>query len=153
MKGPNKVASSGGILRDEDGRWTCGYARALGTCSAYIAELWGVLDGLLLACDRGFTKVDVQLDSMIMVNHLANFGDVSFTGSAIVNRIRTLLCLDWDVCFSHCYREANACADAMATISCDEDVVLCLFESPPTLISPLWLTDLIGVVTPRVIYL
>lgn len=151
VKGVHKVAGSGGVLRDDVGRWICGYARALGTCSAYIAELWGVLDGLLIARDRGFSKIDVQVDSMIVMNQLSNSGPVSVSGAALVNRIRALLSLYWEVRFSHCYREANSCADAMASIGCNQEVILCLYEFPPAIVSPLWLADFIGVSTPRVI--
>lgn len=45
------------------------------------------------------------------------------------------------------------CVDAMASIECDQDVILFLFEVPPASISPLWLANLTGVATLRVISL
>ncbi|EOY13577.1 Uncharacterized protein TCM_032178 [Theobroma cacao] len=39
----------------------------LGKCSAYRAELWGVLYGLRLAWDLGFKKVMVQVDNKMVV--------------------------------------------------------------------------------------
>lgn len=36
-------ARCGGLIRDDRGRWLCGFARSLGSChSAYIAKLWDV---------------------------------------------------------------------------------------------------------------
>lgn len=43
---------SGGVLRDNSGKWIVGYARVLGSCSTYIVELWGVLNGLILLGER-----------------------------------------------------------------------------------------------------
>lgn len=42
VRGSDAVVGSGGLLRDDQGRWLCGYARHLGSCSAYITELWTV---------------------------------------------------------------------------------------------------------------
>ncbi|KAK5811200.1 hypothetical protein PVK06_026524 [Gossypium arboreum] len=38
----------GGVRRDDRGQWILGYNRPLGKCTAAVAELWGILDGLLL---------------------------------------------------------------------------------------------------------
>lgn len=42
------VAGCGGLLRDHEGKWLGGFSRNLGSCHAFMAELWGVLDGLQL---------------------------------------------------------------------------------------------------------
>ncbi|PNX68268.1 ribonuclease H, partial [Trifolium pratense] len=45
----NGVTSGcGGILRNSHGQWISGFSRNLGRCNAYLAELWGVFDGLRL---------------------------------------------------------------------------------------------------------
>jgi hypothetical protein len=36
-----------------NGNWICGFAKSLGTCNAFVAELWGVLEGLNLARVQG----------------------------------------------------------------------------------------------------
>ncbi|MBA0732342.1 hypothetical protein Gogos_016441 [Gossypium gossypioides] len=38
----------GEIIRDEKGKWILGYNLFLGKCSVFVAELWSILDGLLL---------------------------------------------------------------------------------------------------------
>ena len=45
----NNVAGCGGVLRDDNGKWICGFSKWLGVCSAYVAELWGVMEGLKMA--------------------------------------------------------------------------------------------------------
>ncbi|KAK2382454.1 TMV resistance protein N [Trifolium repens] len=56
----NNSAGCGGLLRNSNGQWLGGFSRHLGTCNAYIAELWGVLDGLKLAYERGFKKIELH---------------------------------------------------------------------------------------------
>lgn len=43
------VVGCGGLLRDYNGVWIGGFAKHLGVCSTYVAELWGVLEGLNMA--------------------------------------------------------------------------------------------------------
>ncbi|KAH1040511.1 hypothetical protein J1N35_042254 [Gossypium stocksii] len=37
-----------GVIRDEKGTWILGYNQFLGKCSVGVAELWGILNGLVL---------------------------------------------------------------------------------------------------------
>lgn len=46
-----------------------------------------------------------------------------------------------DILLSHCYREANKCVDALASMSCKQDVFLVNFYHPPDAISLLLLAD------------
>jgi ribonuclease HI len=57
-------------------------SRHLDRCSAYIAELWGVFEGLRLARERGISKIKVQVDSRVVVQTLnsSNFGLVFWVG-------------------------------------------------------------------------
>ncbi|KAH1067419.1 hypothetical protein J1N35_032406 [Gossypium stocksii] len=47
------VASAGGLVRDSNGNWICGFNRLIGICSPLQAELWGVLDVLRVAWQKG----------------------------------------------------------------------------------------------------
>lgn len=51
-RGNPGLATSGGVLRDEDGRWCGGFAVNIGRCSAPLAELWGVYYGLYVAWEK-----------------------------------------------------------------------------------------------------
>ncbi|KAJ0101781.1 hypothetical protein Patl1_05176 [Pistacia atlantica] len=42
-------AGGGGLLRNYEGSWICGYIGNIGMCSAFLAEAWTILDGLNLA--------------------------------------------------------------------------------------------------------
>lgn len=54
VRGGEYKASSGGIIRNMDGDWLSGYSWNIGACSIAKAELWGVVDGLHLAYEKGF---------------------------------------------------------------------------------------------------
>ena len=38
-------ADSGGLIRNGEGDWACGYARKIGVIMSFAAELWGLRDG------------------------------------------------------------------------------------------------------------
>ncbi|KAL9304836.1 putative ribonuclease H domain-containing protein [Arabidopsis thaliana] len=63
-------AAAGGVIRDEDGLWVGGFALHIGVCSAPMAELWGVYYGLLIAWDQGFRRVELEVDSELVVGFL-----------------------------------------------------------------------------------
>jgi hypothetical protein len=75
----NNFAGCGGLLRNSNGQWLGGFSRHLGTCTAYIAELWGVLDGLKFAYVRGFKKIELHIDSNVVV-HRAREMEVLLVG-------------------------------------------------------------------------
>ncbi|KAL4370604.1 hypothetical protein AHAS_Ahas06G0082400 [Arachis hypogaea] len=56
-------AGCGSLLRDENGKWIAGFTHTIGNCSAFIAELWGVVQGLNLARRLGMKKIMVECDS------------------------------------------------------------------------------------------
>jgi ribonuclease HI len=120
-------------------------------CSAYLTELWGVIDGLRLARDRGITKLKVQVDSRVVVQTLNSSNTGSVVGWRLIREIRQLLALDWEIRICHIYREANACADALANMGCDQGLGLRVYEQCPASLSSLLLMDVMGIATPRVI--
>jgi ribonuclease HI len=145
------TAGCGGLIRNSEGQWLGGFSRNLGCCSAYLAELWGVYDGLCLARNIGVQKVKLHVDSSVVVQTLNNSTGGSIVGWRLIQEIRRLLTLDWEVKVSHSYREANTCADALANMGCDHDQGLRVYDLCPTGLSSLLLDDVMGISTPRVI--
>lgn len=47
------------------GEWQGGFARFLGSCSAYIIELWGVLD-----FELRFRAIEFHIDSKVIVQNI-----------------------------------------------------------------------------------
>lgn len=52
------------------GSWVCGFFRSLGICNAFVAELWGVIDGLNLTSRKGFPAVELCVDSEVVIKSL-----------------------------------------------------------------------------------
>ncbi|MCI44373.1 ribonuclease H protein, partial [Trifolium medium] len=48
----------------------CGFTKGLGACSAYVAKLWGVLEGLKMARVCGVRKLEIHIDSMVVVTSI-----------------------------------------------------------------------------------
>jgi ribonuclease HI len=147
----NAKAGCGGLIRGSDGKWLGGFSKFIGNCSAYVAELWGVLEGLKYAWNLGFRRVELHIDSQIVVKIIQEETRVSSSCWSLLRRIRQLLVLDWEVRIQHSYREANKCADMLANIGCDSGGPLIYYESCPTPLSFLFAADLVGVATPRLI--
>jgi hypothetical protein len=82
-----------------------------------------------------------------------NKKDGSLVGRALVGRIRRLIDLDWEVNVQHVYRESNQCVNALANISCNMLTDVCFFESCPSQISHLMITDMLRIASPKVVFL
>lgn len=74
------------VLRDMEvscvivGAWICGFSKSLGPCNAFLAELWGVFTGVQLAMSRGFTKMEVQVDSQVVASLLSRSNQMGSIG-------------------------------------------------------------------------
>lgn len=49
-----KNAFAGGVVCDQAGNWILGFNHYLGKCSPFVAELWGILDRLLILLNKGY---------------------------------------------------------------------------------------------------
>lgn len=60
-------AATGGVARDHEGNWIVGFSRFLGVCSPFEAEVWGILDGILILLNMGFGKISILSDNLEVV--------------------------------------------------------------------------------------
>lgn len=142
-------AGCGGLLRDSSGQLVVGFAKSISVGSSIAAELWALQEGLGLCVDRGCLAVDIELDataaiSLISSNVISN-GDLS----GLVDDCRVLLLRLPQVKVSHCFREANFCADALAKLRLASVVLSSVFVSPPPVLVQLLHNDVLGVSRPR----
>jgi len=122
-------------------------------CSAYVAELWGVYEGLQYARRLGFILVELNVDSLVVTKNLLDEEDVSPISRSLVQKIRRLLQMAWEVKVQHSYRDANTCADALANIGCSMGSTLMIYKSCSTQLRHLLVADQMGVPQPRMINL
>ncbi|KAG7559744.1 Ribonuclease H-like superfamily [Arabidopsis thaliana x Arabidopsis arenosa] len=64
------LATAGGVLRNEAGEWCGGFALNIGRCSAPLAELWGVYYGLYIAWEQRITRLELEVDYVMVVEFL-----------------------------------------------------------------------------------
>ncbi|XP_058726246.1 uncharacterized protein LOC131597572 [Vicia villosa] len=70
--------------------------------------------GLNYALRLGLDGVELNDDYMAVVNAIKNGASTSIVGQSLVNNIRLLLNLHWEVIMAHSYREVNYCGAALA---------------------------------------
>jgi ribonuclease HI len=142
----------GGVIRGSFGEWIHGFSKFIGRGDAYIAELWGVLEGISLARRMNFSKVEVRIDSLEVVNDITNKKPSRMCGKALVGRICQIMDLDWDVIVNHSYREANWLADALARHSFYVNDEACFFHDCPNFCKHHLDADEKGIVSPRSVF-
>ncbi|GAU30840.1 hypothetical protein TSUD_267600 [Trifolium subterraneum] len=144
-------AGYGGVIRGNQGEWLGGFFKGVGYCNAFVAELWGVLEGLSLVRRLGFDRVELSVDSKAVVQVISTEKTQGAEGFAIVNKIHRLLKMDWNVIIVHEYREANKCADALTNIGCNLEREVIYYEDCPEEIRNILVADEMGITTPRLI--
>jgi ribonuclease HI len=149
-KGIGEYSGCGGLFRDTEGRWLKGYIRKIGVCDALHAEMWGMYLGLEMAWREKIPQLIVESDSKILIDMVTE--NCKFSGSVpiLVQRIRKLLALDWQVRFRHTWREGNRCADWLANFSFSLDSFNCIImENPSSELRRLLFDDISGASMPR----
>lgn len=149
-KGIGEYSGCGGLFRDTGGRWLKGYIRKIGVCDALHAEMWGMYLGLEMAWREHIPQLIVESDSKILIDMVTE--NCKFSGSVpiLVQRIRKLLVLDWQVRFRHTWREGNRCADWLANFSFSLDSFNCIImENPSSELRRLLFDDISDASMPR----
>ena len=59
-------AGAGGLIRDHNGSWICGFSQNVGFASSVLAEHWALKDGLSLVTSVGFSNVLIKLDAPVI---------------------------------------------------------------------------------------
>ncbi|KAK5786994.1 hypothetical protein PVK06_041645 [Gossypium arboreum] len=71
----SSIASIGGVFKDLDANWLCGYSLAFGKGFVFKVEARTILEGLFIAWEKGFRKIEVECDSALLVELLlTNWG-------------------------------------------------------------------------------
>ncbi|CAA7019270.1 unnamed protein product [Microthlaspi erraticum] len=148
-RGNPGLASAGGVLRDDSGSWVRGFALNIGACTAPLAELWGVYYGLLIAWEGRAQRVELEVDSEMVVGFLQTGISESNPLSFLVRLCHGFISRDWIVRISHVYREANRLADELANYTFSLPLGFHSFSCVPESVHPVFVDDLAGVSFPR----
>jgi ribonuclease HI len=96
-----------------------------------MAELWRIFEGLLIAKKRGEVRLDLRVDSEVIVKNLQGRKKGSTMGCSLMKKIYNLLEDFMEVQINHVYREANRGADMLANLGCDGTTETVTFDHPP----------------------
>lgn len=140
--GNPRIARSGGVVRDEQGNWIVGFSRRIGKTTSYLAEL-------SLCLERNFLAVEVELDAKLLVDALSSPIYSSVSHSVLLDDCRQLSTRFRQIRFSHCYREANGCADGLARKGAVQSDGFVLFNNPPVDLETRFNFDLNGLYSLR----
>lgn len=86
-----------------------GYVRALGNTSSFVAELWVLRDGLIMAKELGLNNLLIEMDALSVVL-LMNNNTVNLLMELLLTDCRNLLQSFPNKRVIHTFREANQCA-------------------------------------------
>ena len=127
------LAGYGGLIRDDHDNWMAGFARRIGTCTSFVAELWGLRDGFTLCNNLNIPSLIVELDAKAIVDILQNSNYENSTLFPILDDYRQLIGGRGfhQVQVKHCYRQANRCANRLARLRIVQNLNFVCFDSLP----------------------
>lgn len=94
----NKSIRCGGVIRDDKCSWVSSFAKFLGDYNSLMAELWGIFEGLKISSLLGFKKVDVNMDSIMVVHVIDRGGAYMRESLAIIRKIQGMMGKFENVC-------------------------------------------------------
>jgi ribonuclease HI len=128
------TGSLGAVLRDQRGFFLAASSSDKPFVSdAATAEARALRDGLLLAGQIGFNRLEVDSDCMEVIDVMKNGGNSLGPAAAIYDECSFLSRNFTEVLFSHCSREANMVAHVLASHSEGSQSTIWI-EKPPNYI-------------------
>ncbi|MBA0646242.1 hypothetical protein Goklo_014219 [Gossypium klotzschianum] len=109
-------AATGGAVRDGDGNWIMGFSRYLGVCSLFKAEVWGILDGILILLNKGYRRAIIQNDNLEVVQALTDVR-LEDLGIIVLRRTQRIMRAKGQWRINHISIEQKLVADRLAKLS------------------------------------
>ena len=97
-----------------------------------------------MCINHRFAAVEVELAAKAIIDALANPSYTNIFVSSLMDDCRLLITQIPQICFRHCYREANRCADALARMGGSQVSDFVNFVCPPEDLVQLLDSDLHG---------
>ncbi|GLT63420.1 hypothetical protein SLA2020_359870 [Shorea laevis] len=120
-----------GVLRNCNGDWILGFSKNLGFGTNNDAEFWGVKLGLKLALDLGFRRLEIEADSLLVINTINGAFAANASHKPLIQCCRSLILKFDEVRIKHVYREANGVADILAKYGASMEEHFVTFDSIP----------------------
>jgi hypothetical protein len=111
-------------------------------------ELWGLYEVLSLAWKIGLWKLEVQVDSFVVVDGVQLEKIASAKVWSTVSKIKRLMQHDWEVLIEYIYQEVNGCVNIFANLGCDSNGGFYMFREPPQVVIQCLVDDFRGISLP-----
>jgi ribonuclease HI len=122
-------SACGGIFKNCNAEFLCGFAENTGLSSAFIAELCGAMNAIEIVASKNWTNLWLETDSTLVVMTFRSPQLVPwFLSNRWHNCIHTTLFMNSIV--SHVFREGNFCADGLANVGLTLDNLTIRYEVP-----------------------
>ncbi|KAL5787746.1 hypothetical protein ACOSP7_004695 [Xanthoceras sorbifolium] len=138
-----------GVVRNHDRQWIKGFVMNKGKGCILEAELWAVFEGLKMAWDGGFRKVQIDSDCLEAISLIQRGCNVNNPLWYLIQECRRLIDSPWCCELSHVYRESNFLADAMAAFGQSLSCCIPSFEEPPPFVFSVFAKDADGIAYAR----
>ena len=104
-----------------------GFSRRIGATNSFMAELWGLRDGLILCSNLHLPSLIIEIDAKAIVDALLHLNYKNNVISPILEDCRQLVTQFHWIQFKHSYSEANRCADVLTRRGTKQDIDFLLF--------------------------
>ncbi|KAH1097100.1 hypothetical protein J1N35_014021 [Gossypium stocksii] len=109
-------AAAGGVVRDLDGNWIVDFNRVLGLCTPFEAEVWGILDGILILLNKGYMRATIMTDNLEVAQVLTDLNLEDF-GISVLRRSQHIMKAEGSWRIKHIPRCQNLVANCLAKLS------------------------------------
>ena len=109
--------------------WIKGFSRAINVFTNVDAELWTLREGLLMCRNLNLVAMEIELDAKLVIGWIFEEYNSNLQHAALILDCRTLISHIPQVRMSHCFREANKCANALARKGPELDQNIVYFDS------------------------
>ena len=140
------LAGCGGIVRDEHSGWLAGFSRRIGITTSFVAELWGLRDGLMMCNNLNISTLVVEVDAKAIVDAFQNVYHENNIVSPVLDDCKHLISRFSRIKFNHCYRQSNRYVDVPAKVAAKKNSDFIYFECSPVDIRKVFEDDLNGFV-------
>ncbi|KAK1410229.1 hypothetical protein QVD17_36764 [Tagetes erecta] len=128
-------SSFGGLIRDNKGKWVCGYMGKMkgGRYTSLEAEVWSVYNGLCLIRDKNMSNLLIETDceTILRLRWMPMDPQIKVVMDAI-----DAIMIDRNCTIIHRRREGNQCADLLAKLGGKQSEEFTLLEEPPAVLMP-----------------
>ncbi|KAG8490243.1 hypothetical protein CXB51_015601 [Gossypium anomalum] len=126
----SRYADIRGVARDHDRNWIVGYSHFLGVCSLFEAEVWAILNGILILLNKRYRKISILTDNL-EVAQVLSASILEDLGITVLRRTQRIMREEGMWKIKHIPRNQNLVADRVAKLSLSWKSSLQVFNEAP----------------------